>query len=855
MRFLFTFSVLLCFLFTNAQQPCAPNFFIGNDTCLESIPKIPIQLNPNVSCATGSNCNVLVSNDCGYAGSIVQFGTNTLTAVNNPTPFRGYWEDGKGQYLFRASELQAMGFQNGLLRSLAFNFPTVSSNNGYANLTIKLKCTATNALAVGAFENGAITVYNSALFTPNAGWNTLAFNAPYIYDGTSNLLVEVCYNNSAWSADDNIEYSTTPFVSSVTMDQDGMVGCVFATSELAHSSRPNMRFNYSANINPANFTISWSPTTGISNPNILNPTVTPPLGATSYVLSITTLDGLCTKRDTITYFVGEGSDFTILSTLGDTITACSNTSVVIPTNTSVPGAYTYAWNPATYLNQSTIASPTATINIVDTINYTIYVSTAIGCRKSKTISVISQRRPPVFSLGNDTCIVGVPKTPLQLTPNLSCVSGQACNVITSNPCSNNSTTVQAGFGNLTAAPNPTPFRGYWEDGKGQYLFRANELQTLGIQDGIINSLAFNFLTVSSTTGYANLTIKLKCTSTNQFAVGPFESGAITVYNNTLYTPSVGWNTFTFSSPYIYDGSSNLLIEICYDNSAWSAYDNIEYSSLAYAASMTMDQDASVGCAFNSSEAIYNARPNMKINYSVNINPNNYIISWNPTTGISDSTSLTPTINPDLGSTTYTLSISTLDGQCTETNTITYNVIEDVPTILNQPQGDTVCVGQTISLSTTVNVSASTYQWKKSGVNVTNGGNINGATSSNLTITNSSTINQGWYSCTITNNCSQELQTISVYIKVNACVSLDEISKEQFSLFPNPTNSSITISLPRLNNDYNEIIILNVLGQEVLKQKRTNSLQETIDVSNLSTGFYNIELRGDNKKLVQSFIKE
>jgi hypothetical protein len=179
----------------------------------------------------------------------------------------------------------------------------------------------------------------------------------------------------------------------------------------------------------------------------------------------------------------------------------------------------------------------------------------------------------------------------------------------------------------------------------------------------------------------------------------------------------------------------------------------------------------------------------------------------------------------------------------------------VPTILNQPQGDTVCVGQTISLSTTVNISASTYQWKKSGVNVTNGGNINGATSSNLTITNSSAINQGWYSCTITNNCSQELQTISVYIKVNACVSLDEISKEQFSLFPNPTNSSITISLPRLNNDYNEIIILNVLGQEVLKQKRTNSLQETIDVSNLSTGFYNIELRGDNKKLVQSFIKE
>ncbi|MBK6835382.1 MAG: T9SS type A sorting domain-containing protein [Bacteroidetes bacterium] len=855
MRILFSAIVLFFFSFGEAQQACAPNFFIGNDTCLEGIPKIPIQLNPNLSCATGSNCNVLVSNDCGYAGSIVQFGTNTLTAVNNPTPFRGYWEDGKGQYLFRASELQAMGFQNGLLRSLAFNFPNVSSNNGYANLTIKLKCTTTNVLAVGAFESGAITVYNSALFTPVAGWNTLAFNAPYIYDGTSNLLVEVCYNNSGWSADDNIEYSTTPFVSSVTMDQDGMVGCAFATSELAHNSRPNMRFNYSANVNPANYTISWNPTTGISDPTSLNPTVTPPLGATSYVLSITTLDGLCVTTDTITYFVGEGSDFTISSTLGDTIRSCSDLAIPIPTSTSVPGTYTYAWSPSTFLDQSTIASPTATITIADTINYTVYVSTAIGCRKSKTISVITQRRPPAFTIGNDTCLTSIPKTPIQLSPNLSCASGQACNVISSNPCSSNGTTIQIGTGNLTNVPNPTPFMGFWEDGKAQYILRASELQALGIQDGIINSIAFNFLNVASTNGYTNLTIKLKCTTTNQFIVGPFESGAITVYNTTLYTPTVGWNTFNFTSPYVYDGTSNLLVEMCFDNTAWSADDNIEYSALAFAASATMDQDAVAGCNFTNSEEIYNARPNMKINYSANVNPANYIINWNPTTGISDPNILTPTVIPDLGSTTYTLSISTLDGQCTETNTITFHINEFDLAVQNQPIGDTVCIGQTISLLTTTVGTALSYQWKKSGVNVTNSANISGATTANLSITNASLANQGWYSCTITGACSQETQTISVYIKVNACVSLDEISKEQFSLYPNPTNSSITISLPRLSNDYDEIIIINVLGQEVLKQKRSNSLQETIDVSNLRAGFYSIELRGENKKLVQSFIKE
>ena len=142
-------------------------------------------------------------------------------------------------------------------------------------------------------------------------------------------------------------------------------------------------------------------------------------------------------------------------------------------------------------------------------------------------------------------MTSAPSTPIQLSPNLSCASGQACNTITGNNCSSNGTNIQLGFGNLTNAPNPTPFMGFWEDGKAQYIFRVGELNTQGIRDGILNSLAFNFLAVTSTNGYTNLTIKLKCTSSNQFAVGPFESGAITVYNNALYTPTIGWKSHIF----------------------------------------------------------------------------------------------------------------------------------------------------------------------------------------------------------------------------------------------------------------------------------------------------------------------
>ena len=64
---------------------------------------------------------------------------------------------------------------------------------------------------------------------------------------------------------------------------------------------------------------------------------------------------------------------------------------------------------------------------------------------------------------------------------------------------------------------------------------------------------------------------------------------------------------------------------------------------------------------------------------------------------------------------------------------TYNV----PIILNQPGDVSICIGGQVNLSVVASGDSLTYQWRKNGINLVNGGNISGANTSTLTI-NSST---------------------------------------------------------------------------------------------------------------------
>lgn len=145
---------------------------------------------------------------------------------------------------------------------------------------------------------------------------------------------------------------------------------------------------------------SWSPTTGLSDPNIPNPIATPPI-TTQYIVTGTTLNG-CTAKDTVVITVNPKP---IITKSNDT-TICRNTSVQL----FASGGNSYSWSPVNSLNNPNISNPIATPAVNTT--YYVIVANASNCNNIDSVKV-SIRPAPVFTVSPNTttCL----NTPVQLS--------------------------------------------------------------------------------------------------------------------------------------------------------------------------------------------------------------------------------------------------------------------------------------------------------------------------------------------------------------------------------------------------------------------------------------------------------
>lgn len=86
------------------------------------------------------------------------------------------------------------------------------------------------------------------------------------------------------------------------------------------------------------------------------------------------------------------------------------------------------------------------------------------------------------------------------------------------------------------------------------------------------------------------------------------------------------------------------------------------------------------------------------------------------------------------------------------------------------------------------------------------------------------------------------------------LKVDTFENNDFSLYPNPTNTSIVVSLNDKNGLIQQLQIIDVLGKSVKEVKTNASKEIKIDVSDLSKGVYLVEILSENnikatKKLV------
>lgn len=192
-------------------------------------------VNSNTMSATTSIC-------CSPVQKVVG-GPGVATSNSDQTPFSTFWHDARTQYIITAAEMTAAGFCPGNLTALQLNVSTLGSPC-MSGLTIKIKNTASATLL--AFEGGTTQVYTNASYCPTTGWNNFTFSAPHYWDGTSNLLIEICFDNSGYSSSYGVYCDVVAANMAYGGYYDNITGaCTYAAWSLnkANNYRPVFRFN------------------------------------------------------------------------------------------------------------------------------------------------------------------------------------------------------------------------------------------------------------------------------------------------------------------------------------------------------------------------------------------------------------------------------------------------------------------------------------------------------------------------------------------------------------------------------------------------------------------------------------
>lgn len=668
----------------------APNIIasaVDTTVCAGSGTQLSTIIYPDVCTTTTLACTG--SSNTGTIGTGIS-STSTYSPFYlfaNPTTYSN-----RKQYLFTAVELNAMGFVGGgKITSIALNYTTAGSST--PGMVIKMGCTDIPMFPDGNFIPGLSVVKTAFTSTPSIGWNTYTFTNPYLWDGTSNLIVEFCLDNLESGTTANVQYGTYGTNYYMIYYNSTVAGaCSYATG-FRTTARPNMQFTFCAANPPV--TYSWTPGTGLSSTTSPSPTATP--GSTiTYTVSAT--DAGCVGTDQITIYIVP--DFNVTMSPASA-TICLNNDVQLNATPSVAGTYTYNWTPAAGLSCTTCANPIA--SPAATTTYTCDVTSAAGCTNTATVSVtISGSAPNVMAtvLDNTVCQGGNTQLGTIIYPDLCTTTALAC----TGPA-NSATVGTAVTSTSTYGPSYTSATAYGN--RKLYLYTAAELTAAGfVGGGKITAVALNYATVG--TALTNVQIKMGCTSLTQFPDGNFIPGLTTVKTAFTLTPVMGWNTFTLTSPYIWDGTSNLLVEFCVDAAQTGTASNVMYSSTSpnYYHIYYNTTLATGSCTFATGTRT-TVRPNMQFSFCPAVPA--YTYSWTPTTGVSNPTSSSTTVTPT-GNTTYQVNVT--NGGCAGVSTVAVNV---VPTFsLTMSPNSTICQNNTYQLSATPSVAGTyTYSWSPS----------------------------------------------------------------------------------------------------------------------------------------------
>lgn len=308
---------------------------------------------------------------------------------------------GKTQFIIRASEFPAIVDQGQI-----YNMEVNSNTAGSWDFQIRIGCTPKNAYTAGNqanFETNTEIVYTAKSTALQVGWNTIDFDLAYDWDGTSNIVVQICWSATGGKTGD-LRKTNTGFNSTIHNESCSTLGCnAFGPDYTLSQNRPTVKLGLCYRL-PPNVEITWTPTDFLTNTNG-NTTKAFPDSSTTYTATVRDLNtpAECAATADVRVQRSEVGDF--IPTYNGPL--CIGDNLELRAN--IAGMTTYSWTGPNGFT-SNVENPPAIMNVTlsDTGLYTIFVDNG-ACTNTIDLKVEISEPPIAGTTSNvDLCNTDTP---------------------------------------------------------------------------------------------------------------------------------------------------------------------------------------------------------------------------------------------------------------------------------------------------------------------------------------------------------------------------------------------------------------------------------------------------------------
>lgn len=544
--------------------------------------------------------------------------------------------------------------------------------------------------------------------------------------------------------------------------------------------------------------------------------------ATSYYFFYDwTIGSGCTSpRTEVVATVTQAQPVTLSST-SEAVCRTESTDVITLTS-DVANYDSYSWSPATGVVGDAATGWTFTPN--ETTAYTLTSTQNDGseCVTTTMFNVVINETPSDIVASNyDVCEGSVVE--------LSIEGGTLVNeaIIGTG-------TAFTEINNLT----PSAFNNRYEIAKVQTIYTVSELQAAGFVAGKIESIAYNINSHGSAIDNSNYTVKIgHYGSESTFTTATFVDDAsfTTCFGPVTYTRQadvLGWYVLDFDNAFIWDGQSNIIIQISMGGVDTTNNAGTQFTNVAGSVLSGVSTTQTMGTPTIRAEK-FNVKMLAQIPVDVVWSPNtNLFTDTSATTAYTGTPASSVYFNSDnAGQYVYTATASSSAG-CSISGTVTVNV-NDTPDAPVAVSPQSLNEGQTLADLT---VGGSGLVWySDSGL------------TTEIPSTTVAVDGTTYYVIQTAGGCVSEATAITVEVTLGT----DDFDKSALKVYPNPTRSILYVTY---SQEISNVEIYNLIGQRVTTIT-PNANEGQVDMSNLASGAYFVKVTSNKATKTVKIIKE